>query len=376
MHKKKHIFIVYPYFSPAQKAGGIVSSLVNMVDNLIDYQFYIYTTPYDLDRSQHTTNTNEWISFNHYTKVFYDDGNSQESFLTLFSEIKPDTVYINGLYGTKYFLKPLLTLRRYTNNTRIVIAPRGMLHDGALNVKSLKKKIYFSFLKQFGVIKNIYWHATDKQEVTDIYKMFGDQNIILAKDTPPQAPEYKHKTSHIKKSGKLRAVFLSLITEKKNLLFLLKLLDSYPKLNIKLDIYGPIKDIEYWEICLPLIKKNKTRIIYKGEIPTNQVLNTFNSYDFFLLPTLGENFGHVIFESMVAGTPVFTTYFTPWTNLESQDAGINLPLRNIEWINAIHKAIIMDNTEYHHLSTCAQSYIKKYLKDNNITKDYKTLFEK
>lgn len=35
-------------------------------------------------------------------------------------------------------------------------------------------------------------------------------------------------------------------------------------------------------------------------------------YDLFVFPTLGENFGHVVIESLSAGTPVFMSNTTPW----------------------------------------------------------------
>ena len=37
----------------------------------------------------------------------------------------------------------------------------------------------------------------------------------------------------------------------------------------------------------------------------------FQEYDLLFLPTKGENFGHVILESMSAGTPVLISDTTP-----------------------------------------------------------------
>lgn len=50
-----------------------------------------------------------------------------------------------------------------------------------------------------------------------------------------------------KESGSLHLVFLSRISEKKNLLFLLRVLAHNSELSVQLDIYGPIEDKAYWK---------------------------------------------------------------------------------------------------------------------------------
>ena len=56
----------------------------------------------------------------------------------------------------------------------------------------------------------------------------------------------------------------------------------------------------------------------------------------FFFPTLGENFGHVIHESLAAGTPVLISDQTPWVGLSEKGAGWELPLDNKSaWVNII-----------------------------------------
>lgn len=366
------ILIIYPYFSPAEKAGGIVSSLVNLVRNLDNYQFYVYTSCYDLDGTQHTEEANQWVNIFENTKVYYSNIEDKNHIKTIVNDIAPDCIYINGIYGLKYFLKPLLSLKQL--KSKIVIAPRGMLHAGALKVKPLKKKVYLTLLKTSKLTSNIIWHATDEQEVMDIKNQFNKAQVILAKDTPPLKPDFAALT-HVKEPNKLKLVFLSLITEKKNLLFLLQLIDSNPNLKVNLDIIGPIKDHSYWEKCLHIIEKNKDRIKYVGQVSPKDVVKTMTPYDFFILPTLGENFGHVIFEALTAGKPVITTYFTPWDNLKNKKAGYNLALEDQKWVNLLSQLTEMDNEQYQQWSNGAQSYLKDYLKTYTPKEDYLPLFE-
>jgi glycosyltransferase involved in cell wall biosynthesis len=366
------ILIIYPYFTPAIKAGGIVSSLSNMVNNLDNYLFYIYTSCYDLDSQQHTGETNKWKKFSENVKVYYSDNKDTTSIKSMVIELDPHKIYINGIYGFKFFLKPLLSLQPYRK--KMIIGPRGMLHKGALKVKPLKKQIYLRILKWSGIIKKLVWHATDEQEVKDIQAIFSNAKVVHAKDTPPLQPKFA-PLNHIKKQGSVSLVFLSLITAKKNLLFLLKLLDNNPEIPVKLDIIGPIKDHDYWNACLPLIEKNNDRIIYKGEIPPSKVINHLSPYDFFILPTLGENFGHVIFESLTAGKPPIISQFTPWQKLQEQNAGFELPLDENSWLNTLNEIINMDNTTYQKYAAGAQSYLRNFLLTYSPISEYKPLFK-
>ncbi len=365
------ILILYPYFSPAEKAGGIVSSLVNLVYNLDHYHFYVYTSCYDLDGTQHTFECNQWIKKEENLSVYYSNSEDKNQLERYLNEIKPDKVYLNAIYGLKFFLKPLFKLSKYSGE--IIIAPRGMLHTGALKVKPLKKKVYLQFLKFSGITKNVTWHATDQQEVIDIQKKFSNSKVILAQDTPPLKPNFANLT-HKKEKNQLKLVFLSLITEKKNLLFLLEILDKNPHLKVQLDVIGPIKDHDYWLACKKLIDCNGDRINYKGQVSPKQVVETLVPYDFFILPTLGENFGHVIFEALTAGKPVITTHFTPWSKLEENQCGYNLELIEDHWIKTIENLTLMDNSNYQTWALSAQNYLNDYLKTYTPKEDYKPLF--
>jgi glycosyltransferase involved in cell wall biosynthesis len=73
----------------------------------------------------------------------------------------------------------------------------------------------------------------------------------------------------------------------------------------------------------------------------------FRAHDLFLFPTRGENFGHVILESMRARTPVLTADTTPWRGLEKLGVGWDLPLNGpARFVAAIEKAYAIDGPSY------------------------------
>jgi glycosyltransferase involved in cell wall biosynthesis len=58
-----------------------------------------------------------------------------------------------------------------------------------------------------------------------------------------------------------------------------------------------------------------------GPVADAQKWSLYQSAELFVLPSLSENFGIVVAESLACGTPVLTTTGTPWPRLRSERAG-------------------------------------------------------
>jgi glycosyltransferase involved in cell wall biosynthesis len=86
---------------------------------------------------------------------------------------------------------------------------------------------------------------------------------------------------------------------------------------------------------------NNVRVNYIGIVRPHEVLATFSKYDLFFFPTSGENYGHVIAESLMAGTPVLISNKTPWQALQRDGLGWDVQLEStdafveiIEYLNS------------------------------------------
>ena len=120
----------------------------------------------------------------------------------------------------------------------------------------------------------------------------------------------------------MRVCLLSRISPMKNVRYAIEVVLRLRR-PVEFSIHGPIEDRAYWETCQPLIAAAPAgcRIEWKGEVPPDRVRDTIASSDLLLFPTLGENFGHVIFESLAAGVPVLVSDRTPWRDLEARGSG-------------------------------------------------------
>ena len=127
-----------------------------------------------------------------------------------------------------------------------------------------------------------------KKKRKKIIKNFGRGSRIIVASNLSNAPCRRDLSSYCKNENKLSLVFISRISIKKNLFFILNLLNKIQdKYSISLDIYGPIEEPAYWEQCLREINKNDN-LAYRGELHPSQISETLVKYDFFVLPTLNE----------------------------------------------------------------------------------------
>lgn len=382
MVSKNRILVLIDWYDPGFKAGGQIQSIKNLVRTLEDeYQFYILTSDRDLgDKEPYKgVKINSWEKISKSVSIFYAAPNymDKKRFINLINEINPSIVYFNSMFSKQYTLLPILRLKNSNFTGKLILAPRGMLHKGALRKKTFKKKTFLTLFRMLGVQKKITFHATDLQEQNDIKQFFPRHvKVILAKDTPPHNATYRDLKN--KNTGELKCLFLSRIHPKKNLLFLLNCLSMVNrKLEIVLNIYGEKEDIAYSGKCVETASKmnGNIRINFHGPLNHEKVSDTLATNHLFILPTLGENFGHAIFESLAAGRPVLISDQTPWRNLTEHKAGWDLPLDQPQkFVDVIEHVAQMNSEQLHEWCIGAWNFCKNYLEQSNIKDQYLKLF--
>jgi glycosyltransferase involved in cell wall biosynthesis len=231
-------------------------------------------------------------------------------------------LYLNSLWDPIFTLIPVVAARlRLVRAECILLAPRGALSPGALTLKVRKKRIFLRVWRPLLESMAILWHASTDREALDICAIFPDARVIVNTDQVSLPNEALPVGSE--HEGPVRLVFISRISPMKNLLLALEALYQLSS-SAEFDIYGPAEDSKYWTRCKSLIERlpSHVRVIYHGELAPEEVRQTFSRYDAFLFPTLGENFGHVIAESLSASCPVICSDNTPWTELLGSGGGM------------------------------------------------------
>lgn len=381
---KKKVLIFAPFYTPSIKGGGPIVSTKNIVENLSDrIDFYILTS----DRDLGDNNPFEDIRYNRWNKV----GNAHVQYIDrdlitirklvkIMKSVKFSSFYLNSFFDYHFSILPILAKKLNKNiKGSIVLAPRGEFSPGALQLKSLKKRIYIGFFKLFCLNKNIEWHATGETEKEYIQNIFGEKSSVqVASNLTANYSKLSYSKDLKKEPGSAKFIFISRIHPKKNLLKALSFLGDV-KGKVVFSIYGPVEDSDYWDSCQKVVKElpGNVQVEYEGILEHDDILKKINEYHFFLFPTLGENFGHVISEALIGGCPVIVSDQTPWIDLEMKEVGWDIPLKDSEkYIDIIQKCINMDSEEYGKMSKNAFEFGKeKSTNQNSIDSTYK-LFDR
>ena len=377
--QKKKILVMTDWFDPAYKAGGPIRSAVNFVTNMTDdYELFVFTSDRDLGMQTPLPNVpaDQWVNHNSGAMVWYASPGRLNfaGIRNIIKAIRPDFIYLNSFFSKYFSIYPLLISRYFESNAAMVLAPRGMLKPSALQFKSFKKKFFLGLIKLMGLHTNTRFHATDEEEVKDISNHFPENPVSLAFSFSEAVPARRVELN--KEAGTLAVLFIGRIHRIKNLDFLLKAL---PEVNgtIQLTIVGVLEQPSYWNYCQEIINSfpPTIRVNYIGEIPHDQLSAIINDHHILALPTLGENFGHAIFEALSEGKPVLISDQTPWRNLRPRNAGWDLDLHQpILFSQALHEAVNWNYETYSQWSKAAYNLANQYADQSKLIEQYKKIF--
>lgn len=376
----KKLLIFSEWYEPGYKAGGPIRSIVNMVASLKDsIDIFIVTTNQDFDDPEPypLIIANIWITLNERINVYYFSKGklTYQTLKTIIGEIKPDTVYINSMWSLKFTIFPLMIMKN-GGKSKIVLSPRGMLNDSAIQFKKSKKILAIFAYQKIGMIDKVIFHATDANEKKTISKYFKNNTTIEISNFPSKVQ--RCSVSLVKNTSTLTLVFISRICKTKNLKFILEILSkANTQCNYSLNIYGPIEDEEYFNQCFIIAKSlsDNIKVNYCGVLPNELVVSEVQKHHFFILPTLGENFGHAIYESFAVGRPVIISDQTPWRDLQKNKVGFDISLSDPStFVSAIEHAANMDQKEYDEWCVASLTYAKEFSKKSNLKEKYLELF--
>lgn len=251
---------------------------------------------------------------------------------------RPEILYLNSFFNFRMSILPqLLGLWRFWGSASMLLAPRGEFDTGALALKPRKKQVFLALYKLLRLHKRIVWHASSEQESDAIRSVMGPDVPVLVRENETSLPASASEPElH---PGMLKTVFISRITPKKGLLTALEALKS-TRADLILDVYGPEEDSEYSARCHEAASQIPANVAVRflGPVQPHAVRSTLQKYDAMLFPTRGENFGHVIAESLSASCLVVCPPTTPWTERIATGGGVIVhPNDPPSWKQAIER---------------------------------------
>lgn len=373
------VLMFIDWYLPGFRAGGPTRSCANLIDHLSsDISFYIVTRNCDYQSNSvyEGIETGEWIERKSGEKVMYLDEPylTQERLHKISDSQNFEAVYIHGLFSSNFSIKTIRYFKKL--ETRLIVAPRGMLRKGALALKPWKKLPYLYLARILGWYRTIIFHATDEQESSDIRKWFGkDADILIAPNLPK-----KGLTRQVKKkkpSGGLDLIFAGRIAPEKNLLYAIEVLSRLKSKGVRLQVYGAEYDKEYGQRCKNLAAglTNGNLIEFHEPVRPEMMTKVLQENHALFLPTKGENFGHIILESFMASRPVVISNETPWKELDSEGVGYDIDLDHPElFVKVLEQLLEMDDKEFQEMCSKAADKFKSFSSDQELIRASKTLF--
>lgn len=379
--EKKKILIAISNYLPGYKMGGPVASVANMIDALgKKYSFEVVTLNNDLGDETPYPNieVGKWLEKEKYKIIYYkNDWTLVINLLKIIRKSDAEVVYLNSLFDFKFSIC-LVAFKKIglLPKKKVILAPRGELVKGCLKINRRLKVFFLTIANTTGLYKNVFWHSTNQEEVDDIVSNLrvSRDSVKTAHNITTVTPIENQKVTEI--TNELKLCFISRISREKNLTYALDVL-RHVKSAVIFDIYGVLENKVFWQECEDKIAllPNNVHVAYKGSLKREEVRTTFAKYDLFFFPSVGENYAHVIAESLSVGTPVLISDSTPWRQLSEKKLGWDISLddfdsfvKTIEYMASLEKNV----KESKRANVVKEAH--RILKDSSIVQQYESMF--
>ena len=375
------IMVLARFFRPGFKGGGPIASLSALLNQLgREYRWVVLTFDHDEgDREPYPgLGSDRWLRSTWGAVRYFSPGLG--SLLRLgyvLRNSKSDLIYVNDFLSPRWGVWPLF-LRRLglLRGKSVLVAPRGQFSAGALGIKRWKKRIFLLVARLSGMTAGLFWHATNEAEAREIQQVAGSGARIWCASNLVGC-ESTRQTLANPPGGPLRLVFYSRLSPKKNLRGAVEIVGglSFP---VQFDVAGSADSretlAEAEKLIASLPGNVSSRIL--GEIPPERVRSLLASYDALLLPTMGENFGHVILEALAAGCAPIISDRTPWRDLEAQGCGWVVPFDDEEGFRRVVTQLnAMNDGERGRMREAARKYALAYMDAPELVASTRKMFQ-
>ena len=374
----KKLLIMASLFWPQKNSGGPPVSILNLVRSIQGkFDISIISKNHEIGDSAPLPGIEDgWNTFP-FGKAYYVPY-GQHSFANitrLIEQVAPDVIYQNSFFSYDD-LYPVLKYKKKHPHVKVIVAPRGEFYPERIKCGWLKKTVYAKLFRLSGLLKDVYFQGTGKDECDQCHKLLGIPESHLL-DIQNLSVVGKPAQAEIEKQpGQLRLVYIARVHPTKNILSAIRWLGSV-KGHVAFDIYGPIEGEEHWQQCQAAISElpENIQVTYKGMADHDQVANVIAGYHGYYMPTTGENFGHSIVESLLVGRPVIISDQTPWTDVQGI-GGYAYPLNQPEQFPlAIEQLCAMEQADFDALCQGAKSYINQKLNTEETVAQYIRAFD-
>ena len=266
----------------------------------------------------------------------------KKAVVDLLDSVRPDIVHVNCCWTPDCAMIQQLAQKR---GYKVVLTPHGMLEPWIIKRHYWTRKVPALWLYQKAAVQRADCvQATAESERDNLLKLGYNSNIkVVRLGIDAESIEMKRSW---KKSRQI--LFLSRVHVKKGINFLVEAADVLRNelQGYKILVAGE-GDADYVEAMKRMICDRGLQDIVQliGGVYGDEKWRLFQTSDFFVLPTHSENFGLAIAESLASGTPVITTVGTPWSDLNSSEAGAWIKIGTEPLVETLRRFLSLSEDE-------------------------------
>lgn len=207
-----------------------------------------------------------------------------------------------------------------------ILSPHGMLYPTALAISTWKKKLMLGLWFNKDIRESACLHATCRQEMEHC-RVFGYKGPIAVIPNAvvfPEGVSLKNE-NYRDQDGRRQIGFLGrlhLIKKVENIIYAISQLSNEEKNRLSFQIMGKYDDrYEQW------LKEETKRlgldgcVEFVGFVSGEEKYNRLSKLSALMVPSAQENFGMIVPEALICGTPVYASLGTPWEELNECNAG-------------------------------------------------------
>ncbi len=216
---------------------------------------------------------------------------------------------------------------------RRIVTPRGMLSPWSLSHRKLKKTLAWWLFACRDFHEAFLLHATSELEANELRNLGARQPIAII----PNGVEF-HLSAVDSALKTKTALFMSRLHPKKGVSELVEVWRRMRPNGWELILAGPDES----GLASKLNLSRSDSIKYVGEVQGEYKWRLLQQSSLFVLPSFSENFGVVVAEALIAGTPVIATHGTPWKSLVENECGWWIPATPAALENSLRDAMSYD----------------------------------
>ena len=233
-----------------------------------------------------------------------------------------DLFHCNGLWmGVNHDTCRIARRRRLP----YIISPHGMLYPAAFKHHAWKKTVLRAMWYNRDILQATCLHATCTQELVHC-RSFGYRGPVAVIPNPVTIPkEADWKEEAAGESDCRRIGFLGRlhpIKKVENLLYAIALLAPEERSKMRLTIMGSGAS-GYERFLQSEVHRLgiEGEVEFAGFVEGGEKFRMLSALSALMVPSVQENFGMIVPEALVCGTPVYASLGTPWSVLETEHCG-------------------------------------------------------